>query len=239
MVSEKKTGFALWRINDITHLNDLKWTKPGHITLKVFANNLQFIESSTNQLKSNRKNCKKFKLSQSNTNSTINSSRIDDKILTFKPSMSFNNARYLNGDSFNECSDFNLLKNTITAPNDPNKYVFAAVKFDNDFECSRFYDFYRLLFNNPKNHDLFNPNYSYKSASNVKNNLFQIFYKKIAKNSISSPCAFRHINSLSIQDEDAHRLESISDSQSITSDDSTTITSNNDSSIIFNFNNKK
>ena len=216
----------------------MKWTKPGHITFKVFANNLQFVESSNNQTNSIKKNCKKFKLSQSNTNSTINSSKIDDKSLTFRPSISFNETRYLNNDSFNDCSDFNLLNNTNASSNDSNKpYVFAAVKFDNDFECSRFYDFYRLLFNNPKNEDLFNPNY--KVPSSVKTSLFQIFYKKIAKNSISSPVQFRHINSLSIQDEDTHRLESISDSQSITSDDSTTITSNNDSSIVFNYNLKK
>lgn len=228
-MAEKKTGFALMKINGLTHLNDLKWTKPGHITFKVFANNLQFVESSTNQSKLNRKSCKKVKLSQSNTKYT----KFDEKNLSFRPSMSFNETRYLNSNCFNDFSDFNLLKNTDSSANDQNRpYVFAAVKFENDFECSRFYDFYRLLFNNLKNEELFNPNY--KVPSNSKSKLFQIFYKKIAKNSISSPVQFRHVNSLSIQDEDTHRLESISDSQSITSEDSTTIISNNNSSILFN-----
>ena len=234
VIAEKKTGFALWRLNSITYLNDLKWTKPGHLTLKVYCYNLPFAVSTANQTtKKSRKNSKKV---ESLTNSSIYSSNFD-KSLTYRPSVSFNDMKFLNNDFYNEFSDLS----SLLSPADPNNpYVFAAIKFDSDFECSRFYDFYRLLFNNSKNDDLFNPNFK-QSAITKKTNLFQIFYKKIAKNSISSPCAFHHINSLTLTEDDSrHKLESISDNQSIaSSDDSTTIASNIDSSIIFNDSNKK
>ena len=242
----------------------MKWTKPGHVTFKVFSNNLSTnADASTNgQTNSkSKKIAKKFKLSQSNTSSNMSttstkttaSSRIDPNSFSFRSSLSYNDMKYIN-DSFNEYTDFNqLAKHGDALLTDGTRpFVFAAIKFESDFECSRFYEFYRLLSNNGKNEDLFNP--SYKATSQAKApSLIQTIYKKIAKNSISSPCAFHHINSLSITGErdtndendndyddyirtniyrEQHKLESISDSQSLSSD-ATTLASQNDSSILF------
>jgi hypothetical protein len=40
VMADKATGFALWQINSLNYLNDFKWTKPGHITFKIFSNNI-------------------------------------------------------------------------------------------------------------------------------------------------------------------------------------------------------
>lgn len=98
-------------------------------------------------------------------------------------------------------------------------HLFMALKFDDEFECSKFYDFYRVLFTDAHNDDLFNPHYKPSSSSSSKfgsnnngsksdrknssSNLIKVIYKKITKNSISSPVAFKVINSLSSVDEEA------------------------------------
>lgn len=92
-------------------------------------------------------------------------------------------------------------------------HLFMALKFDDDFECSKFYDFFRVLFTDSQNDDLFNPHYkpsstsssssSSNSSSNKQSSLIKVIYKKITKNSISSPVAFKIINSLSSVDEEA------------------------------------
>jgi hypothetical protein len=46
VIADKSTGFSLWKLNNITYVNDFKWTKPGHVTFKIFSNNLDLNENS-------------------------------------------------------------------------------------------------------------------------------------------------------------------------------------------------
>ncbi|RMZ93114.1 hypothetical protein BpHYR1_022849, partial [Brachionus plicatilis] len=101
----------------------------------------------------------------------------------------------------------------------PRTSLFAAIRFDDELECSRFYDFYRGLFVDAANDDLFNPRFKPQKKS-----FANTIYKKISKNSISSPVAFNHVNSLSVVfEESLYNLNnssstSTSDTQSIVSD---------------------
>ena len=39
-IVDKKTAFASLTIANLSHLNDLKWAKPGHLTLKLYPHNV-------------------------------------------------------------------------------------------------------------------------------------------------------------------------------------------------------
>ena len=88
--------------------------------------------------------------------------------------------------------------------------LFAAIRFEDELECSKFYDFYRGLFVDSANDDLFNPRFKPQKKS-----FASTIYKKISKNSISSPVAFNHVNSLSVvQEESIYNLNNTSASSS-------------------------
>jgi hypothetical protein len=100
----------------------------------------------------------------------------------------------------------NLLNNE-NSDSSSSPYIFGALKFESDFECSRFFDFYRNLFVNSQNDDLFNPHFKQSKSSSsttttTTSSLMRFLCKKINKNCISSPCAFQHINSLSMVNEE-------------------------------------
>ena len=177
VIADKKTGFANLRLNNISHDNDLKWTKPGHLTLKVYPKNLS--ECTGNE---------KSPLKKSTRNRSSKES---------KNSANFVNTRRnsLTNQNFNAYSE---LMNKLSLGCDKEKFIFAAIRFGNEFECSKFYDFYRNLFVDSQNDDLFNPHYS---RTPNKINMMKIFLKKITKSSISSPVAFQHVNSLSMGNE--------------------------------------
>jgi hypothetical protein len=197
VMADKKTGFALWKLNNLTYLNDLKWTKPGHLTFKIFANNLcdpQLLgltslgppdSSNTNSLGVGVKLKSKFSIKKSNSLS------YKQQPFSIRPSNTMSR---------------------ISESGSSSEFVFGALKFDSEFECSKFYDYYRSLFVDVKNDDLFNPNFNWnaKQTSGSKSskekssaNIVKILYRKITKNSISSPCAFHHINGLSILNKEA------------------------------------
>ncbi|CAF1004187.1 unnamed protein product [Brachionus calyciflorus] len=93
-------------------------------------------------------------------------------------------------------------------------YTFAAIRFDDELECSKFYDFYRSLYVDSTNDDLFNPHYKpLKKASSFCNTI----YKRITKNSISSPVAFNHVNSLSIVFEENTFCNNLNNTSSLSS----------------------
>lgn len=101
--------------------------------------------------------------------------------------------------------------------NGPRPSLFAAIRFEDELECSRFYDFYRGLFVDAANDDLFNPRFKVQKKS-----FANIIYKKINKNSISSPVAFNHVNSLSVVlEESLYNLNSSSLSSSSASNSET------------------
>lgn len=241
VMAEKKTGFALWRLDNITYSNDFKWTKPGHMSFKVFSNNLNFLEGVNSQMShlKNKRSLKKNKSRPMSISNTVSSNlSAAAAAYSFRSSISSNDMKFLDS-TYNEYSDFNLLRSIKLNGDNKNSqpYIFAALKFDNEFECSKFFEFYRILFSNSQNEDLFNPHYKPTN----KTSFIKCFLKKITKNSISSPCAFHHINSLTIVNEESNNnicnLQSISDSQSMKSE--TTITSHNNSSIITNSDSKK
>jgi hypothetical protein len=103
--------------------------------------------------------------------------RVDNKI---DESQKRNNKNKLNKQSTNN------LDNQLSE-----KYLYA-LEFKNEFECSRFYDYYRSIAFDVKNRDLFDINYKPKR----KDNIIRIFCRRITKDAISSPCAFQHINSI-------------------------------------------
>ncbi len=80
-------------------------------------------------------------------------------------------------------------------------FVFAAVRFASDFECSKFYDFYRSLIVDAQNDDLFNPGHVRSGQKGSRLSGVAKVLRKITKSSISSPVAFQHVNSLSVVDE--------------------------------------
>lgn len=179
MIADKKTGFANLRLNNISHDNDLKWTKPGHLTLKVYSRNLSECTSG------NEKSTTALK--KSSRNRVKESKNPDNYVNTRRNSLTNQN--------FNAYSE---LMNKLSLGCDKEKFIFAAIRFNNEFECSKFYDFYRNLFVDSQNDDLFNPNHS---RTPNKLNMMKIFLKKITKSSISSPVAFQHVNSLSMGNE--------------------------------------
>lgn len=236
VIADKKTGFAMWALNNITFLSDVKWSKPGHITFKINANS---------------------KPNGQTGSSVGNSSKALKKKSSFRPMAKFRplTSSLTAANLASTADSFSTMPTSVSAANLPysqngkmdkdnktSQSLFMALRFYDEFECSKFYDFYRVLFVDSNNDDLFNPHYKPSS----KTSIIKIFYKKITKNSISSPVAFNHVNSLSIVDEEklnrsSSKLtinttkqqqlavsSSSSDTQSISSD--LTVTSHNNSS---------
>ena len=231
-MGDKRTGLANWKLNNITHLNDFKWTKPGHITFKIFANNLLPCQDSQPASKSTLK-----RKSGNHTRPLSNSSTFNE----FRMSMSHSSTtESILNNSFNVISELEMLTSLSKSKDG---FIFAALRFENDFECSKFFDFYRNLFVDSKNDDLFNPHYK---PSTEKTSSIRVCLKKITKSSISSPCAFHHINSLSVVEENEFSssssssvpLNSSSDTQSLSSE-MTPNSLNNSSIIANNYSNKK
>lgn len=75
--------------------------------------------------------------------------------------------------------------------NNNNNQNLYALEFKNDFECSRFYDYFRTIAYDVKNQDLFDVNYKPKKRERIR-----IFCRRITKAAISQPCAFQHVNSV-------------------------------------------
>ncbi len=153
--ADPRTAFSNLTITNLSHRNDLKWTKPGHLTLKIFPHNVP----------------SKCQTRQSRTFDSVyaNYTGLEAKLA--------------------------LLDNTTG-------FVFAALRFTSDFECSKFYDFYRELIVDAQNDELFNPNYVKSGQKSSRLSGVAKVFRKIIKSSISSPVAFQHINSLSMVDED-------------------------------------
>ena len=246
VLADKKTGFAVWKLNNMNYKNDFKWTKPGHLTFKIFASNIA--------------NPELFGLI--NPSISVESSKVNENMNGTKLKRRFS-LRKSNSLTYQQQQSLNSIKssNTMSSLNDKSDYIFGALKFENEFECSKFYDYYRTLLVDSKNDDLFNPNFNYvnKSATisgnssisfmkskekNSTNNIVKILYKKITKNSISSPCAFTHVNGLTVLNEEAFlntanlkNLNNINmnmnmmDSQSIMMNDSSSILTTDDSLI--------
>jgi len=189
VIADKKTGFALWKLNHITYSNDLKWTKPGHITLKLSKSNLGEAGMDAGLPKT---------LHQSPCLKKRSSFRQLAKLRPLTGSFTSSNLSSAADSSLTESSSSKDPKSSSSSQ------LFMALKFDDEFECSKFYDFYRVLFTDAHNDDLFNPHYKPSSSSASKqSSLIKVIYKKITKNSISSPVAFKVINSLSSVDEEA------------------------------------
>jgi hypothetical protein len=233
VLADKKTGFALWKLNNMNYKNDFKWTKPGHLTFKIFASNI-----ANPELFGLIKPSISCESSSMLINENVNGTKLKRRFsLKKSSSLSYEQQQSLNIKS----------SNTMSNLNDKNEYIFGAIKFDNDFECSKFYDYYRTLLVDRKNDDLFNPNFNFvnKSATisgsnslsfmkskekSSSNNIVKILYKKITKNSISSPCAFTHVNGLTVLSEESHlntpsnnNLNINMDSQSLIMNDSLSI----------------
>ena len=175
MIADKQSGFASLRLNQMCHLNDLKWTKPGHLTLKIYAKNLSEHSRQTEPPKSKH------------PSSRIQHSSTADELLSLR------NCHSHLDQSFSAHSDLSA-KLEPRKGQAPDKFVFAALQFSSEFECSKFYDFYRALLVDSQNDDLFNPHCSRPQG---KMAVMKVFLKKITKSSISGPVAFRHVNSLS------------------------------------------
>jgi len=214
VIADQKTGFALWQLNNLTHINDLKWSKPGHLTFKVYQNNLnEKLDHSSGA-----------SMAQSYS---FDSSKIDEKKHSLKSRrFSFSNRSFRSSFSTNELGKFlqSQFSSSLSNENSNNEaFSFAAIKFHSEFECARFYDFYRNLSMNSQHDDLFNPHYvqsrqqmqQQNEKLKCKPNIIKSLCKKINKHSISSPCAFHHINSLSVVDEESNFLHTISDSHSL------------------------
>jgi hypothetical protein len=211
-LSDRRAGFSQWNLAQITYLNDLKWSKPGHITFKI-------INKKENGIKEN------------SVNSNIKNKK-SKKALPKDQELE------------NECgegSSGNVSDGLIE---------FGVLKFDSEFECAKFYDFYRALFTDAAHDDLFNPHFNLNNSlrrknnsiilskmtnsmsesssltnrksdstsssktSNIKNNnnqssLIKCLYKKITKSAISNPVAFNHINSLSMVCEEDRLLNNL------------------------------
>jgi hypothetical protein len=56
-------------------------------------------------------------------------------------------------------TDENLSVDESGSSNSGGSFQFGVLKFEDDFECAKFYDFYRDLFADSHNDDLFNPHY--------------------------------------------------------------------------------
>lgn len=190
MIADKSTGFASIRLNQISHINDLKWTKPGHLTLKIYPKNLGEHTFSSQDIKTTLS-------SKKQKQSRIKQSITSDELVR--------NCHSTLNQSFNTYSDLmtKLELNKGDSSDREEKFVFAALRFSSEFECSKFYDFYRNLFVDSQNDDLFNPHYSKQQQviQKGKLNMMKVFLKKITKSSISSPVAFQHVNSLSMANE--------------------------------------
>lgn len=190
MIADKSTGFASIRLNQISHINDLKWTKPGHLTLKIYPKNLGEHTFNSQDIKANlsRKKQKQSRIKQSITSDEL-----------------VRNCHSTLNQSFNTYSDLmtKLELNKGDTSDREEKFVFAALRFSSEFECSKFYDFYRNLYVDSQNDELFNPHYSKQQQVMPKGklNMMKVFLKKITKSSISSPVAFQHVNSLSMANE--------------------------------------
>lgn len=190
MIADKSTGFASIRLNQISHINDLKWTKPGHLTLKIYPKNLGEHTFNSQDIKANlsRKKQKQSRIKQSITSDEL-----------------VRNCHSTLNQSFNTYSDLmtKLELNKGDTSDREEKFVFAALRFSSEFECSKFYDFYRNLYVDSQHDELFNPHYSKQQQVMPKGklNMMKVFLKKITKSSISSPVAFQHVNSLSMANE--------------------------------------
>jgi hypothetical protein len=223
-------------------VNDIKWSKPGHITLKVNPKNLNGACSSAVVTATNPTGSTKLKKKSS--------FRQIAKFRTFtSTSVPSNVGIEAASGEMHRSSSMSGRDKEAASSGGNSCSLFIALKFYDEFECSKFYDHYRVLFVDSHNDDLFNPHFK----ASAKPNLIKIFYKKITKNSISSPVAFNHVNSLSIVHEEttvglggsmvaatANNASSSSSSSSSTSsscDDQSisselTVTSHNNSSII-------
>lgn len=184
MIADKKTGFASLRLNRLSHLNDLKWTKPGHLTLKIYPQNLS--EHLINNPLLNPISGKQKRVKTSSTT--------EDFSGTLRRTAMYPNTNQ----TFSNYSELTAKMAEINKSQSGEGFIFAAIRFNNDFECSKFYDFYRNLFVDSQNDDLFNPHYAAQRPAVGKMNMMKVFLKKITKNSISSPVAFQHVNSLSM-----------------------------------------
>jgi hypothetical protein len=213
VIADQKSGFALWQLNNLTHINDLKWSKPGHLTFKVYQNNLN------EKLDQSSGSC----LPQS---FSFDSKKIDEKKNSLRSKrFSLSSRSFRSSFSTNELGKFlqSQFSSSLASETSSKPYLFAAIKFHSEFECARFYDFYRNLSMNSQHDDLFNPHFlqnrqqTHQQSDKLKSkpNIIKTLCKKISKHSISSPCAFHHINSLSIVDEESNFLHTISDSQSL------------------------
>ena len=198
VIADKNTGFANFRLNNITHLNDLKWTKPGHLTFKIFPQNLNDFYESSGLTVSNKITKKKKKYC-----SRLTESSTSDDIQQLVAGLCKADLEYSTriGNSFGSYSE--LLSNFAHGQT-KEEYIFAAIRFNSEFECSKFFDFYRNLFVDSQNDDLFNPHF-HKGTSKIS--MMRVFLKKITKNSISSPVAFHHINSLSMKNSNMNQLQ--------------------------------
>lgn len=178
-LADKHSGFALWTLSQITFVNEFKWSKPCHITFRI--HNLP--------------------------------SKIDKK----KNAGSGLTRRGSKRGMMDNSADFNYQSKEASAASG---FQFGVLKFDDEFECAKFYDFYRNLFTDSQNDDLFNPHFKSSDSShnmpssfsssalstttatnsggNASNkfNTIKCLYKKITKAAISSPVAFKHINSV-------------------------------------------